>query len=74
MERPPQRSCADTCWAENERCDVKCSGGRACDMCIRAGMPDCADCPKNTTRQACYDCSTPCMVDYLRCLDRCPRE
>lgn len=71
----PQRACDDMCRAEQKTCDTKCSGGDACDNCLRAGGgQSCASMCSSAGWKACLDCSAQCGLGYLACSDRCPRE
>lgn len=68
----PEQSCDDTCRAQQKVCDTKCSGGDACDQCLRAGRNCAGVCP-DAGWKPCLDCSAKCGLDYLACGDRCPR-
>lgn len=70
----PVKSCDDTCSADRRTCDDKCSGGKACDSCLRAGRNDCAMHCSDAGFVACLDCSGQCGLKYVACADHCPRE
>lgn len=68
----PEASCAAQCNAEQTDCDTICSGGRACDTCLRMGGACAAVCT-STSRQVCLDCGSSCGLSWLACVNRCPR-
>ena len=70
----PVASCAETCRTEQKACDTRCSGGDACDQCLRQGGPNCASRCSDAGWKACLDCSAQCGLDSIACSDRCPHE
>jgi hypothetical protein len=63
-------TCEDECYSTRTTCDDKCTGGKACDTCLRGGATSCP-CP-DAGLTACLDCSTPCGDQYESCVQHCP--
>jgi hypothetical protein len=62
--------CFKQCSSTRQACDDKCTGGTACDTCVRSGGQNCP-CP-DSGYVACFDCSAACGLKLASCLNGCP--